>query len=247
MADQSKTTRNKVQIAWLAILFFAVALASRPLFELLPSPISTIAWKSFWVVVCFIGIVITYRINFKGICRELTLNTSIGRGIAISVLASLPMLVIFAVNLDLNRGISVLSIFLTSILAPFTEELLFRGYFFLQLYRRAGWSFMVSVIVSAAIFGIAHYTTLAGRANVADILAEIGIIALGGVFYAWLLVRWDSLWVPIFLHAFMNLWCEGFACDQIVSQSSTNVGRLLTVVLAIVVTVLGSRESSVKE
>ena len=241
MKNQDQITRTPGQYAWLAILFFVIVLGSRPIFELLPSPSATILWKLFWVVVCFVGINVTHHFDIKGAFQELDLGASFIRGLGISLLASLPMLVIFSLNLNLNQSISVLSIFLTSILAPLTEEFLFRGYFFLQLYRRAGWSFMGSVLVSAGVFGIAHYTTLAGRANMTDILGEIGIIALGGVFYAWLLVRWENLWVPIFLHAFMNLWCEGFACDQVISQSSTNIGRLLTVIQAITITVLWKR------
>lgn len=243
MENQEKGRRSQSQYAWIAILFFSIALGSRSLFNFLPPPSGTILWISFWVVVCFLGIITTYRTNFRSTLQEIRLSSPFMQGFGISLLASLPMLVIFVFNLDFNQGISTLSIFLTSILAPFTEEFLFRGYFFLQVYHRAGWSFILSVIVSAGVFGIAHYNTLAGSTNMTDILAEIGIISLGGVFYAWLLIRWDNLWVPIFMHAFMNLWCEGFACDQIVPQTSTNIGRLLAVFLAITITLLWKRKT----
>ena len=75
---------------------------------------------------------------------------------------------------------------------------------------------------------------------------EIGVVAIigvGGVFYAWLFVRWeDNLWVPFGMHMFMNLWWEVFAVDETALGTwFANILRLLTVVLAIVLTVYGKR------
>src|SRR5215831_4741837 len=57
--------------------------------------------------------------------------------------------------------------------------------------------------------------------------------------FAWLLVRWgDNLWVPIGLHVSMNLWCEIFACDRAVGSWHNNIGRVLTVLFALAITIV---------
>jgi membrane protease YdiL (CAAX protease family) len=106
---------------------------------------------------------------------------------------------------------------LYSVLSPFVEEIAFRGYLFRQLHRRAGWGFWPAALLNAALFGLVHIyqaftSTGLDLQNLAGIVA---ITALGGLFFAWLFVRWqDNLWVPFAVHAFMNLWWDLFAIDE---------------------------------
>ncbi len=166
----------------------------------------------------------------------------LGRGLCegglVALLSSLPMLAVFALTAGMNPQMTLVSTLMTVAVAPFTEELLFRGYLFLQLHRRAQWSFLSSVLVTALAFGLAHLGTLARTgAGPREILGEMAFIAAGGAFYAWLLIRWnDNLWVAVCLHGFMNLWCEAFGCDQIVGSSTTQIGRALTVLVAVSLT-----------
>ena len=174
---------------------------------------------------------------------QLGLTASPVLGISVALLLSIPMLATFAITSTTNPHLEAVPLLMTGIVSPVTEELLFRGYLFLQLYRRARWSFAAAVGTTAGVFGLAHVTGLTGRLSAMQVLGEVGMIAAGGAFFAWLLIRWrDNLWVPIGLHGFMNLWCYGFACDEQSGDLSTNTGRLLTVVAALVATAAWRRK-----
>jgi len=204
---------------------------------------STFAWKLCWVVLCFAGIRVANPGRPESALRQLGLTASPVLGISVALLLSVPMLATFAITSTTNPHREAVPLLMTGIVSPVSEELLFRGYLFLQLYRRAGWSFAAAVGTTAGVFGLAHVTGLAGRLGVLRVLGEVGMVAAGGALFAWLLIRWrDNLWVPIGLHGFMNLWCYGFACDEQPGDVSTNTGRLLTVGAALAVTAVWRRK-----
>jgi uncharacterized protein len=125
---------------------------------------------------------------------------------------------------------------------PSTEEILFRGYLFRQLHRRAGWRFVPAVLVTGVLFGLAHMGT-ALRGGALEVLGVTGITTLGGAFFAWLFVRWnDNLWVPIGVHLFLNAWWELFAVSQnAIGNSGANGARALAIVAAIGITLRFTR------
>ena len=116
---------------------------------------------------------------------------------------------------------------------PIAEEVLFRGVLFLGL-RRLGWGFWSAGTLSALAFGVAHVPTLnvlfrrfpdalaSGVINGepgalgellttwAPTLADAGAVTLqvaaGGLLFAWVCDRWQSLWPAIGLHAAINFW-----------------------------------------
>jgi membrane protease YdiL (CAAX protease family) len=135
------------------------------------------------------------------------------------------------------------SLISTVVLTPVTEEVLFRGYLFRQLYARAGWPFVPAVITTAFLFGLAHLPAVWGHAGRDAIAGEIGSVAIGGVFFSWLFVRWSyDLWIPIAVHGFMNLWCEMVSCDEALGSGATLVGRVLTVIAACGLTLVVRRK-----
>jgi membrane protease YdiL (CAAX protease family) len=77
------------------------------------------------------------------------------------------------------------------VMAPFTEELFFRGLLLHGFRRRYG--MRKAVVASAAFFSLAH---LAPNQLVPAFLA--------GIFLAWLLLRTRSLWMTVFTHAAFN-------------------------------------------
>ena len=68
------------------------------------------------------------------------------------------------------------------------------------------------------------------------------VTALGSLFFSWLYMVWDNnLWVPISFHIMMNgIWVLIPIADATSSIGSitANIGRLLTVALAVTLTVL---------
>ncbi len=70
---------------------------------------------------------------------------------------------------------------------------------------------------------------------------------LGGILFAWTYVEWDNnLWVPIFLHKFMNLAWELFdVSDNALGDAYPNVFRTVTIALIIVITIWYKRRNRI--
>ncbi len=78
--------------------------------------------------------------------------------------------------------------------APLSEELLFRG-FMLPALAKAPWGIIGAAIVTTAIWGFLHwgYSTL-------GMIEVMGI----GLYFCWVMWRYRSLWLTMFLHALYN-------------------------------------------
>ncbi|MBL8725129.1 MAG: CPBP family intramembrane metalloprotease [Planctomycetes bacterium] len=89
--------------------------------------------------------------------------------------------------------------------APLVEELLCRGLLVGVTAAALGPQHrgrLAAVLGNAAVFALLHVEwSLDGIATGWPTLLVTG---LGGLWYAWLLLRWQTLWVPILLHAMMN-------------------------------------------
>lgn len=193
---------------------------------------------------CFLGLAVAHRFGPRQALRELGLHAPPGRAFAFALLCSLPMLLAFAVTGTVNPALSFEAIFRPAITAPFVEELAFRGYLFGQLYKRARWGFWPASLSVGLIFGLAHiWSPAAGMLGIGELGGIVLITGLGSVLFGWLLIRWQfNLWVPIALHMFMNLWWDVFAVDETaLGGTVANVARLLTVGLAIVLTIYRNR------
>jgi len=225
------------RLTLIALSSFALALASREVFGLLPQGVAVPAWKLSWILFCFGGLWIAYRMNPRSALAELGLTASPVRGLGVGWLATLPMLVVLLLASNNTFQFNPRAMFSSVLLAAVTEEILFRGYLFRQLYRRAGWRFVPAVLLTGAVFGVAHVGT-ALRGGTFEVLAVVGITTLGGAFFSWLFLRWnDNLWVPIGMHLFMNAWWDMFAVSpNAVGNWTANCARVLAIALAIFMT-----------
>lgn len=85
------------------------------------------------------------------------------------------------------------------ILAPLTEELLFRGFLFNFIRNRFGTK--IGVIISGLLFALFHYSHAQGLGNVSLLLSLSFFGGMLAIFY----VMSSSLIYPILLHALFNL------------------------------------------
>ena len=95
-----------------------------------------------------------------------------------------------------SSGISQYSILWavsTLILPSIVEEIIFRG-LILQYLGRAGTRFLVANLIQAVLFGVFHMNFVQGIYT-----------ALLGFLLGWLAYRYDSILVPMVLHAIFNL------------------------------------------
>lgn len=91
-------------------------------------------------------------------------------------------------------------------IAPFAEELFFRGFLMTALIRLMGVA--RGILVSAAIFAVVHI----------DVGAMIPIFVTGALL-GWLYIRSGSIWPPTLAHAAQNILAMSFANQPISSIS----------------------------
>lgn len=256
-----KRPRSRLWYAALAAVVFAVTDQFNALLKF-------IGWRRFfdeWLVVlgirnalevatCFLGIAIAHRFGFKRAARELGLLAPIGRGLAFAAIATMPMLIAFALTSSVNPKMTFLTVGVGCFIAPFAEEVLYRGYMFRQLYRRARLGFWLSALLPSVLFAIAH---LYQSNDPMETLGIVAITGIGSIGFCWFFMKWrDNLWPVFGLHAAMNLWWEVFAVDDTALGGwLANGARLATVVIAVLLTIykdkiwkpLASEEANVKD
>jgi len=192
------------------------------------------------LILCGWAIIIAHAGGLKRAIEELGLRAPTRPAALFAFLAAFPMLFTFALSAPLNPKMSVLSVGVGCVLAPFAEEVLFRGYMFGQLYRRARWGFWLSALIPSVLFALAHAYQASGISELVGIFAVTG---LGSILGCWLFMRWQyNLWVVFWLHCLMNLWWEVFGvADTALGGWIANGARLFTVVIAILLTVYKDR------
>lgn len=89
-------------------------------------------------------------------------------------------------------GINLIPVGLALIVvAPITEEILFRGFLFKGLRKKL--SFVPAAFISGALFALAHYQINVG--------IDVFIMSIG---LAWLYENTGSIWAPILMHMLKN-------------------------------------------
>ena len=65
------------------------------------------------------------------------------------------------------------------------EEIVFRGFLFGQLFRKAAWGFIPAVLINAVIFGMGH---LYQGNSLGETTGVFFVTLIGGVWFAWLYI-----------------------------------------------------------
>jgi membrane protease YdiL (CAAX protease family) len=128
------------------------------------------------------------------------------------------------------------------LIGPFAEEVLFRGLLFRQLYRRARRSPLRAMVVSALVFGFAHLASLdlgMSSLRLEGVWVLVGEATIGGLLFAWLTYRWNSLWPAIGVHACLNL---SWDLTQTGVQDLVTLTRVAGVAIAVGATLIWARE-----
>jgi len=171
----------------------------------------------------------------KKILNTLGLDKDLLKGLGVGFLFTLPMLIGYAIVAEVHT-LTFKEIYHKIILAAFVEELLFRGFLFGVLFRYAKWGFIPAALLSAVLFASGH---LYQATSFGQAFGVFGITLMGALWFAWLYIEWKkNLWVPIFLHAFMNgYWGLFSIADNAAGGLYANIFRTLTIVLSLVITI----------
>ncbi len=194
------------------------------------------------IALCVLAVWLSRRAGSRDVIRELGLSAPILPAFAFALGVSLPMLIGLALTRSLTPHLQLLPILFLTVLSPFVEELESRGFGVRQFQRGTSWPFWVVVWPSVVLFGWSHVEK---GENLLEMAGLFFLTGSGGLLFAWLIYRWQNLWVPVALHICMNLWWELF------SVSRTAIGgwfpfalQSLTILLAILVTLYYKRSKA---
>ncbi len=173
----------------------------------------------------------------KNILLNLGLNKSILKGVIISLIFTMPMLVGFSIFFNLNSKITFNNILIGVISASFFEELYFRGFLFGLIFRKTKIGFIPSVIIGAVIFAMGH---LYQSQELVELIGIFITTFAGGILFAWVFCEWNyNLWVSIFFHLFMNLFWLIFAVsDNALGGTYANLFRFITIIIVVCFTIV---------
>lgn len=143
-----------------------------------------------------------------------------------------PMLLGGLVFYPLPERVEVDQLLAGTLIAAFMEELVYRGFLFGMLFYHARLGFVPAVLINAIPFALGHWQPDAG---VAGNLPVLLVTCTAGGFFAWLYVEWGrNLWLPIALHALMNLSWSLFDMGQNAAGGALpNLLRAASIALAI--------------
>jgi membrane protease YdiL (CAAX protease family) len=238
-----KSPRSKWWYALIAIVVFAFIDQFNGFLKL-------IGWQRFigeWLIVlgirntfevatCLLAVAIVHRFGLKRAAHELGLTKPVGRGLAFAAIATLPMVITFSLTSSVNPQMTFLTVGVLCFIAPFAEEVVFRGFLFRQLYRRARLGFWVASLFPSVLFAAAH---LYQSSDLKELLGIVAITGTGSIMFCWLFMKWkDNVWPVFGLHAGMNLWWEVFAVDDTALGGwVSNGARLATIIIAVLLTI----------
>lgn len=179
--------------------------------------------------------------EFKRCQTTLGLNRSIVKGILFPILCTIPMFIGFAFCFSVNTELTNDEILITGVAAAFFEEFIFRGFLFGQIFRFTKLGFIPAILLGAVLFAAMHLY----QSN--DLTTLIGVFSttfMGAILFAWLFAEWNyNLWIPIFLHFFMNLaWMLFSVSENAFGGFYANSFRILTIGLAIGLTLIYKRK-----
>jgi membrane protease YdiL (CAAX protease family) len=190
------------------------------------------AWKLSWLILCFVVIISRQHAGIGAAARDLGLGRPLAYGLACGAACSLPMLLILAAGARMSSGVGGAFLLYAAVATPAAEEVLFRGYLMRQLWHRAGHPAWLALAVSSVLFGLAHVSSAVGSwTNWANVL----MVSITGVLFGVLFLLWgESLWVPMGLHAGMNLWNALFMSAGGSSMWLGNVAQLAALLTALI-------------
>lgn len=189
----------------------------------------------------FIGtFLISKTIN---IFKSLGLSANLYTAIWTSIFFTLPMFIGGLFYFKFNSDLDFNKLIAGTIIAGFMEELYYRGFLFGQIFKNTKLGFIPSILLGAIIFAFGH---LYQSQNINELIGIFMITFSGAIFFAWLYVEWNyNLWVPIFLHTFMNLSWNLFEVDSsALGDVKANIFRSLTIITAIIFTIIYKRSKS---
>lgn len=249
MSDESRWRMSRSFTVVLVTLtgFGIYFLANRLFFKLLMSFYNgflhqvTLSYLLSYFSVLLPVIGATWFLHGRRTFDSLGMRNSPAKPFVFALICALPMTIGYSLVFDRNLDLTITTVIKGAVAAAFFEELIFRGFFFGMIFRYSRLGFISSVLLPSLVFAALHLYQSEDSAVLAGIFVTT---LLGSALFAWTYSEWNfNLWVPIFLHFFMNLsWMAFPAGDTALGGIWSNVFRAMTIALIITGTLYYKRK-----
>ncbi|MCG8525275.1 MAG: CPBP family intramembrane metalloprotease [Opitutales bacterium] len=154
-----------------------------------------------------------------------------------ALIATLPMFVGYSFSFEFSDDLKIWRIVHGVLCAAFFEELYFRSFLFGMLYRNTKLGFIPGIVLGSLVFASGH---LYQSQDPATLIRVFMVTFMGGLLFAWVFAEWKwNLWVPVFLHLFMNLsWMLFDVANNAWGNNMANLFRVLTIAFIILGTII---------
>ena len=178
------------------------------------------------VSVVLISVCLIFRESLRGALERLTLNKSLVKAFLFGMIVTLPTAVTYALGSGLQVNWNTEELLFYTVLSPFAEEVLYRGFAFWLIYRYLQVGFWWAALLPSLVFGLAHFF------QASDLMEQLGVVALtavGGLWFSWIFSKWENIWFPIVLHILLNFWFELFEVGvTALGDTASLIARLFT-------------------
>lgn len=187
------------------------------------------------VIIPLIIVMLFLKAKFVNAIKFLGINREIIKGFTAALIITVPMSLLYFFGNGIS-GEPKLSIAYLALISPFAEEVLFRGFAFGILHKELKLNWLLAAVFVGVFFGLGHVTL---GYEILNTLPVFAITTLGSIFFSWLYIRWNTLWVPVFVHSLMNFyWIVFSVADGAFGGVFPTIIQLATLVLGITITLL---------
>lgn len=172
-----------------------------------------------------------YLITKQHPIKVLGLEYGFYSGLFYGFLFTLPMFIGYAIYGTFNKDMTGWNVFNSMVSAGFGEEYFYRAFLFGILFFYCGWGFIPAALIASVFFGAGH---LYQANELGSALGVFAFTAMASIGFALMYMTWQSLWLPVFLHGFMDLSWDMFSIETDVRGNTiANVFRFITIGLAV--------------